>query len=53
VGMTEEEEKLIEEAGAKKVSLGATSLHADHCVVLINWILDVKTIPTERVMLPP
>lgn len=53
VGMTEEEEKLIEEAGAKKVSLGATSLHADHCIVLINWILDVKTIPTERVMLPP
>ena len=39
-GMTPEEEALIEQAGARVVSLGATSLHADHCIVLINWFLD-------------
>jgi len=41
-GMTPDEESLIEQAGAKVVSLGPTSLHADHCVVLINWLLDTK-----------
>ena len=41
-GMTPEEEALIEQAGARVVSLGATSLHADHCIVLINWFLDTK-----------
>jgi tRNA (pseudouridine54-N1)-methyltransferase len=41
-GMTPEEESLIEQAGAKVVSLGSTSLHADHCIVLINWLLDTK-----------
>jgi len=39
-GMTPEEEALIDQAGAKVVSLGSTSLHADHCIVLINWFLD-------------
>jgi tRNA (pseudouridine54-N1)-methyltransferase len=41
-GMTPEEEALIEQAGARVVSLGTTSLHADHCIVLINWFLDTK-----------
>jgi len=41
-GMTPEEEALIEQAGAKIVSLGATSLHADHCIVLLNWFLDTN-----------
>ena len=41
-GMTPEEEALIEQAGAKVLSLGTTSLHADHCVVLINWLLDTN-----------
>ena len=41
-GMTPEEEVLIEQAGARVVSLGSTSLHADHCIVLINWFLDTK-----------
>lgn len=41
-GMTAEEEGLIEQAGAKVVSLGPTSLHADHCIVLINWFLDTN-----------
>ena len=40
MGMTPEEEMLIEQADAKVVSLGPTSLHADHCIVLINNELD-------------
>jgi tRNA (pseudouridine54-N1)-methyltransferase len=39
-GMTPEEEALLEEAGARVVSLGQTSLHADHCIVVVNWMLD-------------
>ena len=38
--MTPEEEGLIDQAGAGIISLGETSLHADHCIVLLNWILD-------------
>lgn len=41
-GMTPEEEALLEQAGSRVVSLGTTSLHADHCIVLINWFLDTK-----------
>lgn len=40
VGMTLEEESLIDQAGATVVSVGPTSLHADHCIVLINNELD-------------
>jgi tRNA (pseudouridine54-N1)-methyltransferase len=40
MGMTPEEEMLIEQADAKVVSLGPTSLHADHCIVLINNEID-------------
>jgi tRNA (pseudouridine54-N1)-methyltransferase len=40
MGMTQEEEMLIEQADAKVVSLGPTSLHADHCIVLINNEID-------------
>ncbi len=39
-GMTLEEEIMISEAGAEVVSLGPTSLHADHCIVIINWFMD-------------
>jgi tRNA (pseudouridine54-N1)-methyltransferase len=39
-GMTPEEEMLIEQAGAGVVSLGPISLHADHCVVILNWMMD-------------
>jgi tRNA (pseudouridine54-N1)-methyltransferase len=46
-GMTPEEEALLEQAGAKVVSLGTTSLHADHCIVLINWFLDTKVFMPE------
>jgi tRNA (pseudouridine54-N1)-methyltransferase len=41
-GMTPEEEALLEQAGAMVVSLGPTSLHADHCIVLLNWFLDTN-----------
>jgi len=44
-GMTPEEEAMIEQAGAKVVSLGQTSLHADHCIVLLNWLLDTNLRP--------
>ena len=40
MGMTPEEETMFSEAGAEVVSLGQTSLHADHCIVLINNELD-------------
>jgi tRNA (pseudouridine54-N1)-methyltransferase len=43
-GMTLEEETLIEQAGAAVVSLGPISLHADHCVVIVNWMLDTGMI---------
>ena len=39
-GMTPEEEALLDQAGAERLSLGPVSLHADHCIVLINWMLD-------------
>jgi tRNA (pseudouridine54-N1)-methyltransferase len=46
-GMTAEEEALLEQAGAKVVSLGPTSLHADHCIVLLNWLCDTKVFMPE------
>jgi tRNA (pseudouridine54-N1)-methyltransferase len=46
-GMTAEEEALLEQAGAGIVSLGPTSLHADHCIVLLNWLCDTKVFMPE------
>lgn len=46
-GMTAEEEALLEQVGAKIVSLGPTSLHADHCIVLLNWLCDTKVFMPE------
>ena len=43
-GMTEEEEALLEKALAEVVSLGPTSLHADHCIVILNWLLDAGSV---------
>ena len=40
MGVREEDEKLLEGLGAKVVSVGPRSLHADHCIVLINNELD-------------
>ena len=39
-GMTSDEECLISQTGAETISVGPTSLHADHCIVLINNELD-------------
>jgi tRNA (pseudouridine54-N1)-methyltransferase len=47
MGMTEEEEELIRRAGARTASLGPTSLHADHCIVLLNWMLDTNVLMPE------
>ncbi len=40
LGMTPEEENMIQEAGADVMSVGPVSLHADHCIILTNWMLD-------------
>jgi tRNA (pseudouridine54-N1)-methyltransferase len=40
LGMAEEEEALLRKAGAELVSVGPVSLHADHCIVVINNELD-------------
>ena len=34
--------ELIDRAGARRASLGETSLHADHCIVILNWMLDTN-----------
>ncbi len=47
-GMTSDEEALLEQAGAKVVSIGPTSLHADHCIVLVNWMLDTGMIGANK-----
>ena len=44
MGMNPDEEFMIEQICAKVVSLGPISLHADHCIVLINWMLDTGLI---------
>lgn len=52
-GMAPEEERLIEQAEATVISVGPTSLHADHCIVLINWALDTGIIGDLPVWLGP
>lgn len=39
-GMSEGEEALLRQHGARVVSLGPLSLHADHCIILIHNELD-------------
>lgn len=39
-GMTGDEEHLLDSMGAETVSIGPLSLHADHCVVIVNWMCD-------------
>lgn len=40
VGVTEEEERLILDAGARLISVGPLSLHANHCITIIHNELD-------------
>lgn len=42
MGIAPDEEAVIEQAGAVAVSIGPVSLHADHCIVLLNWMLDTN-----------
>lgn len=42
MGLTEYEEKLIEEHEHEIVSVGPLSLHADHCIVLLHNEMDRK-----------
>lgn len=42
MGIAPEEENVIEQAGVVAVSIGPVSLHADHCIVLLNWMLDTN-----------
>jgi tRNA (pseudouridine54-N1)-methyltransferase len=44
LGMFPEEEVLAEETGAEIVSVGPVSLHADHCIVLLNWLIDTSSV---------
>jgi tRNA (pseudouridine54-N1)-methyltransferase len=40
LGMTPEEEFILMDAGSKIINIGPVSLHADHCIVLVNNELD-------------
>jgi tRNA (pseudouridine54-N1)-methyltransferase len=40
LGLTEEEEKLLEKMQAKKVSVGPEKYHAEHCIVIVHNELD-------------
>jgi len=44
LGMLPEEELLAMEAGAELASVGPVSLHADHCIVLLNWLMDTDAV---------
>lgn len=46
-GMTEEEEALLALAGAEVVTLGPASLHADHCIVVTNWLMDTNAFMSD------
>lgn len=38
--LTEEEEDLLQKYKAEIASLGPISYHSDHCITMVNWILD-------------
>ncbi len=42
VGMTPDEEQKIIDAGAQSLNVGPLSLHADHCIILVNNEFDRK-----------
>jgi tRNA (pseudouridine54-N1)-methyltransferase len=52
MGMTPEEETQILQAGAEVVSIGPASLHADHCIVLVNWMLDTGMFGDQNLIRP-
>lgn len=44
-GMTPEEEIVIQDLDAKTINIGPISLHADHCIILVNNEID-RTVGT-------
>ncbi|MCG7849882.1 MAG: tRNA (pseudouridine(54)-N(1))-methyltransferase TrmY [ANME-2 cluster archaeon] len=42
VGMTPDEEHKIMDAGTQSINVGPLSLHADHCIIVVNNELDRK-----------
>ncbi|WP_048201587.1 tRNA (pseudouridine(54)-N(1))-methyltransferase TrmY [Methanocaldococcus bathoardescens] len=42
IGIGEEDEKFLEEIGAKKISLSPLELHANHCITIIHNVLDKR-----------
>jgi tRNA (pseudouridine54-N1)-methyltransferase len=40
IGVSQDDESLLEDLSSKVISVGPISLHADHCIVLINNELD-------------
>ncbi len=44
-GMTPEEETVIQDLDAKTINVGPISLHADHCIILVNNEID-RTVTT-------
>ncbi|MCL7414107.1 MAG: tRNA (pseudouridine(54)-N(1))-methyltransferase TrmY [ANME-2 cluster archaeon] len=43
-GMTADEEHIIVNAGARSLNVGPFSLHADHCIIVVNNELDRKNV---------
>ena len=41
--LTPEEEAILEKKGARKASLGKKLYHADHCIVMVNHELDLRS----------
>ena len=50
LGMTPEEETQILQAGAEVISIGPACLHADHCIVLVNWMLDTGMLGDQTII---
>jgi len=46
-GMTPEEETVIQDSDAKTINVGPKSLHADHCIILVNNEMDRTVCATE------
>jgi len=47
IGLSEADEAILAGLGAEIVSVGPKSLHADHCIVLINNELDRREVPSH------
>lgn len=41
--ITDEEEAVLKKFEPEIISLGTTSYHSDHCIIMVNWLLDKKS----------